>query len=382
MNDPSNREQEPSARSQASALIVREKRAILALWEQRVRRDVPRAHREGTRVLRNSLPRFLDEIARTLPLGKGVDPLQVKALIASEHGGTRALWEDYSLEQVLFEYSLLREVILEVLDTKGAVPQQERDLIWVSIERAMRLAGAEFARVQRDALDDADRMKNEFLVMLGHELRSPLSAINQATHLLERTSRGEERVDHSRAIIERQVQHLIRLVDDLVAVSRVATGETEFRLETIDLRTVIENALTTSRAAIDERHHRLTTSLPEEPLRVNADRDRLAQVFINLLGNAARYTDEGGELSLTLQSEGDEAVIRLRDNGIGIAPEMLPHIFDMFTQVDASAARSRGGLGMGLTLAKRLVEGQGGSITARSEGLGKGSEFAVRLPRV
>ena len=187
-------------------------------------------------------------------------------------------------------------------------------------------------------------------------------------------------MEKPRAIIDRQLRQLTRLVDDLLDVSRITRGKICLQLEPVDVRTVVTSAVETSRPLIEARKHQLTVSLPEEPIFVNADRDRLSQVLSNLLNNAAKYTESGGSICVQAEQDGEEAVFRVSDTGAGIPPSMLPHIFDLFIQVDQSLDRSQGGLGIGLTLVRRLVEMHGGKVQASSEGPGRGSEFVVRLP--
>jgi PAS domain S-box-containing protein len=233
---------------------------------------------------------------------------------------------------------------------------------------------------QATTLADLHRRKDEFLAMLSHELRNPLAPILNAVHLL-RLQGNENLIQHqARVIIERQVGQLSRLVDDLLEVSRITTGKVRLHRERLDLRGIVERAVETVRPAIDRRRHELSLCLPPEPVWLHVDPNRLEQVVVNLLNNACKYTDEGGRLGLTVGQEEDQVVLRLRDTGIGIAPDLLPHIFDLFTQADRSLDRSQGGLGIGLSLVQRLVELHGGTVQAFSAGLGQGSEFVVRLP--
>ena len=234
---------------------------------------------------------------------------------------------------------------------------------------------------QADALADLQRRKDEFLAMLSHELRNPLAPISNAVHLL-RLQQDEDPVQQqARAIIERQVIQLTRLVDDLMDVSRITTGRIQLRHAAITMNDVVEHAVETARPLVDQRKHELRVALSPQPIWLNADAARLEQVIVNLLTNAAKYTDEGGQIWLTVLREGGDCVIRLRDTGVGITPELLPRIFDLFTQAEPSLDRSRGGLGIGLALVQRLVEMHGGRIDVRSV-LGQGSEFTVRLPAV
>jgi PAS domain S-box-containing protein len=228
----------------------------------------------------------------------------------------------------------------------------------------------------------ADRQKNEFLAMLAHELRNPLAPMRNSLHLLRMRGANEEIGQHARDVLERQMQHLVRLVDDLLDVSRIVRGKIELRLEVLDVAVAVARASETAQPAIESRGHELSVTLPEPPVWVEADLVRLAQIISNLLTNAAKYTDRGGRIALTVTREADQAVIRVRDTGIGIAADMLPRVFDLFVQGDQVLARSQGGLGIGLTLVKRLVAMHGGSVDVFSGGIGRGSEFVVRLPTV
>ncbi len=231
------------------------------------------------------------------------------------------------------------------------------------------------------ALREADRRKDEFLAMLAHELRNPLAPIRNAAHVLKLAGPAEDpRQRWAREVIERQTQHLTRLVDDLLDVSRITQGKVALVREPLDIATLLHLAVETSRPLIEARHHRLTVVPPAHPVRIAGDRTRLVQVVGNLLNNAAKYTPEGGHIELEAAQEGGEAVIRVRDDGIGVPADLLPHVFDLFTQADRSLDRSQGGLGIGLTLVRQLVHLHGGQVEARSGGSGLGSEFTVRLP--
>jgi two-component system CheB/CheR fusion protein len=231
-----------------------------------------------------------------------------------------------------------------------------------------------------EALQEANRRKDEFLAMLAHELRNPLAPISNTLKLIQLRGTQDPVLKRSLDIMDRQVQHIIRLVDDLLDISRITRGKITLRKEPVELGTLLTHAVETSRSLVETHRHELLVSLPERPTYVEADPIRLEQVVVNLLTNAAKYTDPGGRIWLTCEPEGEEVVIRIRDTGIGIPPEMLGQIFDLFTQIDQSLARSRGGLGIGLTLVRSLVEMHGGKVSAYSAGLGQGSEFTVRLP--
>lgn len=235
-------------------------------------------------------------------------------------------------------------------------------------------------KVAEEALKDADRRKDEFLATLAHELRNPLAPIRNSLHLLRLSGDLSPMLNQVRDIMERQVNHMVRLIDDLLDVSRISRGKIELRKESVELATIVATAVEANRPLIESAGHQLALSLPPEPIVLDADPVRLAQIIGNLLNNAAKYTPTGGQIWLTAQTIDGEAVLSVRDNGLGISPEMLPRVFDMFAQLDSSISRSQGGLGIGLTLTKSFVEMHGGRIEARSEGLGRGSEFTVRLP--
>jgi CheY-like chemotaxis protein/nitrogen-specific signal transduction histidine kinase len=231
-----------------------------------------------------------------------------------------------------------------------------------------------------EALREADQRKDEFLAMLAHELRNPLAATRNAVEVLGLPDVGADQAGRARAVIGRQVRHLVRMVDDLLDVSRLLRGKVAVRPEPVDLADVLTAAAELARPHLDARGHALAMTLPDRPVGVTGDRVRLTQVVANLLDNAAKFTDRPGRITLAGGVEEDRAVIRVRDPGVGIPPGLLPTVFDLFVQGDQSAARTRGGLGIGLTLVKRLVELHGGTVEANSEGLGRGSEFVVRLP--
>jgi PAS domain S-box-containing protein len=235
-------------------------------------------------------------------------------------------------------------------------------------------------RQGKRVLEQADRHKDEFLALLAHELRNPLAPIPNAIQVLQDFSPADVDLKWARDVIERQVQHLTRLVDDLLDVSRISRGKINLKKEGIQLAHVVADAVEIARPHIEARKHQLTVSQLPEPVWLDADSTRLAQVVSNLLNNAAKYTEKGGHIWLTVAREGAEAVLRVRDTGVGIAPEMLPHVFELFTQADRSLDRSQGGLGIGLTLVRQLVQMHGGQVLASSDGQGVGSEFVVRLP--
>jgi signal transduction histidine kinase len=232
----------------------------------------------------------------------------------------------------------------------------------------------------RDDAEDTNRRQNEFLAMLAHELRNPLVPISMSSMLLERSANASPQILKFSNVIRRQVDHMASLLDDLLDAARISSGKITLNLETLSLWATIDQALETVLPRMRERGQQFDIDLPGEELGTRGDRVRLTQVFTNLIGNASKYTGDGGHIGLTVRQEGSEVVAVVSDNGTGIAPEVLPHIFDLFTQGPRSLARSEGGLGVGLNVVRNLVGMHGGSITAESDGVGRGSRFTLRLP--
>jgi signal transduction histidine kinase len=243
---------------------------------------------------------------------------------------------------------------------------------------AMRGALAERER-QAQVLREADRHKDEFLAMLAHELRNPLAAVNYAVTVLK-MSPDEESRDWASDVVERQVRQLVRLIDDLLDVARITSGKIRLHKDYVDAGSILDQAVESARPLIDEKRHDLTISIERGQLPLHVDATRVAQIVLNLLTNAAKYTERGGHIWLTAKPVGDQVVIGIRDDGLGIPPDKLPEMFRLFSQGDRSLARSEGGLGIGLTVVQKLTEMHGGTVEARSEGPGKGSEFIIRLP--
>ncbi|MFO0847587.1 MAG: PAS domain-containing protein [Gemmataceae bacterium] len=233
-----------------------------------------------------------------------------------------------------------------------------------------------------DALKDADRRKDEFLATLAHELRNPLAPLRNGLQVLRLAGADGRIAADARTMMERQLSQMVHLVDDLLDISRISRGKIELRKERVELAGVVQQAVETSRPLIEQAGHALTVALPPGSLYVDGDVTRLAQVFSNLLNNAAKYTDRGGHIELAVRREGGEAVVSVKDDGVGIPAEMLRRVFDIFTQVDRNLERAQGGLGIGLSIVKKLAEMHGGTVEARSGGPGLGSEFVVRLPVV
>lgn len=285
----------------------------------------------------------------------------------------------------LREESVALMLRLQAAETDSKVDREVRRAALNLMEDAVRAREAEQREnIERRRIEgelrEANRRKDEFLAILAHELRNPLAPIRNGFDILRMGGLDAEAIGSLQTMIKRQLDHLVRLVDDLMEVSRITRGRIELRLEPTPLSGVVASAIETSRPFIEAAAHELVVELPNEPLVIQGDPIRLVQVFSNLLNNAAKYTNSQGRIELRAERRGMQAVLRIRDNGIGIPPEMLSRVFDLFTQVSSDDERIRGGLGIGLTLVRSLVELHGGSIEAHSEGRGRGSEFVVYLP--
>ncbi len=276
-----------------------------------------------------------------------------------------------SVERVLKQVRIERQLVESRALARDALRRQQE----LEAEVAQR------KRVE-ELLRQADRRKDEFLAMLAHELRNPLAPIRNSIHILQQRMPNEEPLRRPLEVMDRQVRQLAGLVDDLIDVSRITRGQINLRKQTLELSEVIAQAVEASRPLLEARGHRFNLQMPDQPIFVEADPTRLSQVILNLLNNAAKYTEDGGSVHLSIERSGSEVVLRVRDSGMGIPPEMLPRIFELFVQGERTLDRAQGGLGIGLTVVRRLVELHGGSVQAFSEGLGRGSEFVVRLPTV
>jgi signal transduction histidine kinase len=289
-------------------------------------------------------------------------------------------------------------VVLDSRTTASDDPAdpEHRIRYWVSVidvserraaEAAVRKAHIELAERAAEletanrALRESDRRKDEFLAMLGHELRNPLAPIRNTVQVLRRIDPQEPRVQWASDLIERQVAHLARLVDDLLDVSRITRGKVQLRHQRVELASLLAHAAETLQPLMDAHEHHFEATLPTEPILLDADPDRLIQIVENLLTNAVKYTPKGGKIKLIAEHSPSAVIVSVIDNGIGIAPDILPRIFDLFAQADQGLDRSQGGLGIGLTLVRRLVELHGGSVEAASPGPGRGSTFRVHLPK-
>lgn len=267
--------------------------------------------------------------------------------------------------------------MLHLIGCETAFTDQDVSII---TQMARLAAGAIENAWLYEELREGDRRKDEFLATLAHELRNPLAPMRSAIEIIKRSDEGSSRAEAT-AVLERQVLQMVRLIDDLLDISRVTKGKLELRLESVDLGAVIRHAVESSRPAIEAGDHNLVLALPLEPVMLRADHARLSQVFANLLNNAAKYSEAGGRIEVSLETSTRDAIVEIRDSGIGIEPDMLPRVFDMFVQKDQTLERARGGLGIGLTLVRSIVELHGGRVEASSDGAGRGSSFTVRLPR-
>jgi PAS domain S-box-containing protein len=279
------------------------------------------------------------------------------------------------------------------LDTEFRIVRPDGETRWITTKgkvfygsdgEPVRMLGVSMDITDRkrteEALRAADRKKDEFLATLAHELRNPLAPIRNAVKILKAKGPPQPELQWGRDVIDRQVQLMARLLEDLLDVSRISRNNLELRKERVELAAVLDAALETSRPMIEAGNHELTLTLPPEPIHLEVDPVRLAQGFANLLSNAAKYTEEGGCIWLTAERHGSDVIVSVKDSGIGITAEMLPRIFEIFSQAKPALVRSQGGLGIGLSLVKGLVDLHGGSVEARSNGPGQGSEFVVRLP--
>ena len=335
----------------------------------------------------SSLPRLLD----SLSVAAGAVILAEEVL---EEGDVQVLdeamahqppWSDLPVLLLTWQGADSPEVV-NIVETLPNITLLERPLrigtLVSTVRAALRARERQYQiRGQIEAIRDGDRRKDEFLATLAHELRNPLAPIRNAAQMLKLCAPADPSIQHLQQIMERQINHMVRLVDDLMEVSRITRGKIDLRKEPVDIATVLQSAIETSQPLIDAGRHPLTLSVPNEPLVVNGDLHRLAQVFSNLLNNAAKYSDEGGPIWLSARRSGDGRVeVSVRDQGMGVEAAMLPHIFELFAQAEVPKPRAQAGLGIGLALVRRLVDMHDGAVQAFSDGRGRGSEFVVSLP--
>jgi signal transduction histidine kinase/ActR/RegA family two-component response regulator len=391
--------------SEVGILIQENAETLVDLWSERAVREQPRAERVHHSVLQNHLRDFLRKLGASLAESDDLKTGQ-HCLPASIHGEQR--WHaGWSLSEVVRDYQILRLVVVDfveesldrrlghrealaiglALDEAIAASvltyTNDRDLHIKQLEekKAEELKQAQ-ERLQRhaDSLIDADRRKNEFLAMLAHELRNPLAPIRNAIEILRLKAPPDSDVKWARDLIQRQVQHMTRMVDDLLDVSRVTRGKVNLQKEPVQIGVIVARSVEEVRPLIEGRRQKLQLNVPPESLWISGDPTRLCQVFVNLLNNASKFTDEGGEIHLAVTREDAEIAVCVRDTGLGIPNELLPHIFEPFMQEDRLQSRSKGGLGLGLALSRSLLDLHGGRIRAFSDGHGAGSQFVVNLP--
>ncbi|MGQ0636814.1 MAG: hybrid sensor histidine kinase/response regulator [Planctomycetaceae bacterium] len=368
-------------------LIQRDAGVIIERWRQRAMQDQPQARRVHLQILLNDLPDFLAELGRGLTVSG--DPYSTPhCRPAASHGQQR--WEaGWSLEELVRDYQILRLVTLDYLDEALERSMHLREVLAVGLALDEAIAASvarytifcdEQSQQQAEALRAADRRKNEFLATLAHELRNPLAPLRNSLEVLGRNATDPKTRQQLWEMMDRQVRQMARLVDDLQDMSRIALGKLVLRSERVDLLDALSQAVQTATPLATIRRQNLTASWPDEPIWVDGDAARLVQIFVNLLNNAVKYTPVAGEVSVMASREGDRAVCRVRDNGVGVPAEMQRRIFELFTQIDLGSDREQTGLGIGLSLVRKLVELHGGSIELHSQGHNQGSEFIVSLP--
>jgi signal transduction histidine kinase/DNA-binding response OmpR family regulator len=322
------------------------------------------------------LPRWLDDMMARCTRSARAEILTPPADADAPVPGVPSVGEAYCVALVAHG----RALGVLVLGLAGDTRHFDSEALATATDLASRAAISLDNAMLYRRIQEEDRRKNEFLAMLAHELRNPLAPISNAVHVMNAQEHDPARLKWAREVIGRQLKQLVRLVDDLLDVSRITRGKIDLKLETLDAAAVIAAAVETSRPNVDQQDHALTILLPPESIRLRGDFARVAQVLANLINNAAKYTPRGGRVSVSAEREGHEVVFRVRDSGVGIPEQFLGTIFEPFTQVDRTLDRAQGGLGIGLTLVRSLVDMQGGSVTVTSAGRDQGSEFAVRLP--
>jgi signal transduction histidine kinase/ActR/RegA family two-component response regulator len=391
--------------TEVGALLQQNIGIVLDRWSRRAVEEQPNARRVHHEALQDHLHEFLRKLARSLSASEDADA-RAHYEPAADHGEQR--WEvGWSLSEVVRDYQILRLVVLGFLEESLTRPLGYREVLAIGLaldeaitasvtayvserDTHLRQLEQERARETRQTqerleehareLREADRRKNEFLAILAHELRNPLAPIRNTLQILKLKCPPDPDLQQAQQVIERQVQQMTRMVDDLLDVARITQAKINLAPEAVELGAVVARAVEGCRPLLDDRRHQLNVTLPTEPCWLQADPSRLTQVLTNLLVNAAKYTDEGGRIELSAQREGDEVAIRVSDNGIGVPAELLPRLFLPFIQEERLADRAQGGLGLGLALVRYLVDLHQGRVHAHSEGRGKGSEFTVHLP--
>jgi len=378
---------------------------ILERWERRAAEEQPPSQRVQRDVLRDHLTELLRTLGNSLAATGAAEALQ-HTRPAADHGEQR-FGAGWSLTELIRDYQILRLVLLEFLEESLDRALRYREVLAINLaldeaitvsvvifvrERDEYLASLEKKRleelqkvqeqlrIQAESLLQADRQKNEFLAVLAHELRNPLAPVRHAVQVLKLKHLTDADLQWASAVIERQTQQLARMIDDLSDISRIAHGKVKLEKEIVLAAALMQRAVEEVQPLMDARKHRLHVAVPAAPIWVEADPQRLTQVLVNLLINAAKYTDEGGEIHLSAERLADEVVLKVRDNGIGIPAHMLRRIFEPFMQEQQTEDRVQGGLGIGLALVRKLIDLHGGRVQAFSGGRGAGSEFVIHLP--
>lgn len=370
----------------ASKRLVELIPSIMERWDERVRAEVPPAAAADEIILRDKLAEMLEVMSKVLSDKTNPRTAARDLAYITIHGRERADQTKYSLDELILECHILQEVVLEALEPDHRLDRRDRGIIIQYFNELVRVAAGEFVRVQKalqdyaDRLAKTDRSKDEFLAMLGHELRNPLAAISTALFVLQEgpSDRAAQRGPLEVAV--RQARHMKQMLDDLLDLARVNEGKIALQTGPVDLVSEVQQALNVAQGLFARRKHVVSVSLPADPIYVNADPVRFAQCLGNLFANAAKYTNLHGRIEVSLKREAEGAAVRVRDNGVGIDAAVLPVIFDLFGQAPRGPDRAGGGLGIGLTVVRRLIELHGGRVEASSEGLGKGSEFVMWLP--
>jgi two-component system CheB/CheR fusion protein len=385
--------------TRVGSLIQRDVALIIERWNLRAVAEQPGAARLHHEALQDDLSTFLRELGRTLAESDDDDNPRHR-VPAYQHGKQR--WEaGWSLIEVIRDYQILRLVILDYLQEVLDRPLRAREsmAIGLALDEAIAASAAIYVRRreeeirqaeearhrrQAEALQEMNRRKDEFLAILGHELRNPLAPVRNSLFVLRERGQDPATLEWALALLERQAQHMTRLVDDLLDVSRLGRGIIRLHTEQLDLAQLVRSVVEDQRGPMEAAGLKLELRLPESPVWVMGDGTRLAQVVGNLLNNAAKFSNPGGQVTVEVgvEPEARRALVRVRDNGVGIGPEVLPYLFEIFVQGDRTLTRSRGGLGLGLALVKRLVELHRGEVHAASAGPGQGAEFSFRLPLV
>ena len=388
-----------------SAFIAQNKELIVQDWEDFARTISPPALTMDSDALRDHADAILNTIVVDLDTAqtpqeqskksKGASP-QVNAPSYSQNHAAERLASGYTIHQLVSEYRALRASVLRLWAANSSTVMQSDPSDVTRFNEAVDQALAESVtrysqlvestihaqKLAEVELRQSNQHKDDFLAMLAHELRNPLAPISTAAHLLTKSAGNQAMVHQVSGIITRQIFHLTHIVDDLLDVSRLTRGQVELHMEPLDIKLIVASAIEQVQPLIEARHHGLVLRLSSTPAFVQGDRTRLVQVLANLLNNAAKYTPQNGEIVLALEVRADQAYLSVSDNGSGISPDLLAHIFELFTQAERTPDRAQGGLGLGLSLVKSIVALHKGEVKAESEGLGKGSVFTVQLPLI